>query len=99
MICEAEKIVRAQSCLNVLKSHVIVVVAVGVGVIDISQHLSGGRGDIDFLEGDSQAFAQCNRIGLGARRSRKAGQRVAQDICTRATQEVHRTSRNDQCVR
>ena len=99
MICEAEKIVRAQPCLNVFEGHVIIVVTICVGVIDISQHLPGRRGDIDFLEGDSQSFAQRNRIGLRACRSRKAGKRVAQNIGTRTTQEVHRTSRNDQRVR
>ena len=96
VVGQTEQIVGAQAGLDVLERHVIDRLAPRIGVVEVLQHLLGGRADIDLGGGHAHRAHQGPGVRLCPVRGGEAGQGVGQDVAARQAQLVHRPGRHDQ---
>ena len=83
VVGEPEQVVGAQARLHVLERHVVGGLAVREGMLEIGQHLAGGRPDVELLRRDAERRHQRPGVALGFGAGGEARHGEAEDVGAR----------------
>src|SRR5271167_2456334 len=84
--------------LHVLEGDVVDLLALGVGMPDVLEHLHAARPDVYFVSRAAERLHQTARLLKSLRGGREARQRNGQDILARRAETVHRARAYQQRV-
>ena len=99
LVGEPKQIIHAQSGLDVFEGDVIDRLAARKWVLQVRQHLSGRRPNVDFATGSTKRPHQRPGIAFRLIGRRKAGQGVGENVAAGKTEAIHRARRHDERLR